>query len=146
MIICIGIDIASPPGQVRLLEAGSGNPVLFMNGIGAPAIGMAPLAGRLPGHRHLLVDLPGHGLSLPYQWQGAPVRLQAVDILAELLDGLAVEQVTLVGNSLGGLFALWFASTVRRVSRCCSCGAKTTCSSAPRPASPASTRSRLPAS
>jgi pimeloyl-ACP methyl ester carboxylesterase len=30
-------------------------------------------------------------------------------ILGELLDGLGIDQVTLVGNSLGGLFALWFA-------------------------------------
>lgn len=103
------IDIASPPGQVRLLESGAGDPVLFMNGISAPGIGMAALAGRLPGHRHLLADLPGHGLSPPYLWQGAPLRQQAVNILSELLDGLGIERVTLVGDSLGGLFSLWLA-------------------------------------
>ena len=65
------VDIASPPVRVRVLEAGSGDPVMFINGISAPGIGMAPLAGRLPGHRHLLIDLPGHGLSPPYLWQGA---------------------------------------------------------------------------
>lgn len=103
------VDIASPPGRVRVLESGAGAPVLFMNGISAPGGAMAALAGRLPGHRHVLVDLPGHGLSPPYLWQGAPLRQQAVDIIGELLDGLGIEQVALVGNSLGGLFALWFA-------------------------------------
>ena len=103
------VDIASPPGQVRVLETGEGDPVLFMNGISAPGIGMAPLAGRLPGHRHLLVDLPGHGLSPPYLWQGRPVREQAVNVLDGVLDGLGIDRVTLVGNSLGGLFSLWFA-------------------------------------
>ena len=39
----------------------------------------------------------------------AETRLPALLILAELLDGLGIEQVTLVGNSLGGLFSLWFA-------------------------------------
>src|SRR5438270_5932715 len=39
------VDIASPPGRVRLLESGAGEPVLFINGISAPAIAMAPLAG-----------------------------------------------------------------------------------------------------
>lgn len=103
------VEVASPPGRVRVLEAGVGDPVLFMNGISAPGIGMAALAGRLPGHRHLLVDLPGHGLSPPYRWQGAPVRQQAVNIVAELLDGLGIDQVRLVGNSLGGLISMWFA-------------------------------------
>src|SRR5512132_2079828 len=103
------VHIASPPVRVRLLESGVGDPVLFINGISAPGIGMAPLAGRLPGHRVLLVDLPGHGLSPPYLWQGAPVREQAVNIIAGLLDGLGLDQVTLVGNALGGLFSLWFA-------------------------------------
>jgi pimeloyl-ACP methyl ester carboxylesterase len=103
------LDIASPPVRVRVLEAGSGDPVLLINGISAPGIGMAPLAGRLPGHRHLLIDLPGHGLSPPYLWQGAPVREQAVNVIAGVLDGLGIDHVTLVGNSLGGLFSLWFA-------------------------------------
>ena len=103
------VDIASPPVRVRLLESGTGDPVLFINGISAPGIGMAPLAGRLPGRCHLLVDLPGHGLSPPYLWRGAPIREQAVNVIAGVLGGLGIDQVTLVGNSLGGLFALWFA-------------------------------------
>jgi pimeloyl-ACP methyl ester carboxylesterase len=103
------VDIASPPVRVRLLESGVGDPVLFINGISAPGIGMAPLAGRLPGRRHLLSDLPGHGLSPPYLWQGAPIREQAVNVIAGVLDGLGIDQVTLVGNSLGGMFSLWFA-------------------------------------
>jgi pimeloyl-ACP methyl ester carboxylesterase len=103
------IDVASPAVRVRVLESGTGDPVLFINGISAPGIGMAPLAGRLPGHRVLLVDLPGHGLSPPYPWQGAPVREQAVNIIAGVLDGLGIDRVTLVGSALGGLFSLWFA-------------------------------------
>jgi len=103
------VDVVSPAVRVRVLDSGTGDPVLFINGISAPGIGMAPLAGRLPGHRVLLVDLPGHGLSPPYLWQGAPVREQAVNIIAGVLDGLDIDQVTLVGNALGGLFSLWFA-------------------------------------
>jgi 2-hydroxy-6-oxonona-2,4-dienedioate hydrolase len=103
------VDIATPSVRARVLESGAGDPVLFINGISAPGIGMAPLAGRLPGRRHLLIDLPGHGLSPPYLWQGAPLREQAVNVVAGTLDGLGIDQVTLVGNSLGGLFSLWFA-------------------------------------
>lgn len=103
------VDIVTPSVRARVLESGAGDPVLFINGISAPGIGMAPLAGRLPGRRHLLIDLPGHGLSPPYLWQGAPVREQAVNIVAGTLDGLGIDKVTLVGNSLGGMFSLWFA-------------------------------------
>jgi pimeloyl-ACP methyl ester carboxylesterase len=103
------VDLASPRVRVRVLESGAGDPGLFINGISAPGIGMAPLAGRLPGRRHLLIDLPGHGLSPPYLWQGAPVREQAVSVISGVLDGLGIDQVTLVGNSLGGLFSLWCA-------------------------------------
>lgn len=103
------VDVASPGVRVRVLESGAGDPVLFINGISAPGMGMAALAGRLPGHRVLLVDLPGHGLSPPYLWQGAPLREQAVNIIAGVLDGLGIDQVTLVGNALGGMFSLWFA-------------------------------------
>jgi pimeloyl-ACP methyl ester carboxylesterase len=103
------VDVASAPVRVRVLESGTGDPVLFINGISAPGVGMAPLAGRLPGHRVLLVDLPGHGLSPPYLWQGAPVREQAVNIIAGVLAGLGIDRVTLVGSALGGLFSLWFA-------------------------------------
>ena len=56
-------------------------------------------------------------LSPPYLWQGAPLREQAVNVIAGVLDGLGIDQVTLVGNSLGGLFSLWFAHDRRRVRR-----------------------------
>ncbi len=103
------VDLASPLVRVRVLESGAGDPVMFINGIAAPGIGMAPLVGRLPGHRLLLIDLPGHGLSPPHLWEGAPVREQAVNVIAGVLHGLGIDQVTLVGNALGGLFSLWFA-------------------------------------
>jgi pimeloyl-ACP methyl ester carboxylesterase len=103
------VDVASPSVRVRILESGVGDPVLFINGISAPGIGMAALAGRLPGHRLLLVDLPGHGLSPPYLWRDGSVREQAVNVIEGVLDGLGIDQVSLVGNSLGGMFSLWFA-------------------------------------
>lgn len=77
------VDLVSPRVRVRVLGSGNGDPVLFINGIAAPGIAIAPLASRLPGLRLLIIDLPGHGLSPPYLWQGAPVREQAVDTWQE---------------------------------------------------------------
>ncbi|WP_248491708.1 alpha/beta fold hydrolase [Tsukamurella sp. PLM1] len=74
-----------------------------------PGAGFAPLVARLPGYRHILVDLPGHGLSRPYSWRGRPVRTQAGDVVTSLLDALYLDRAAFVGNSLGGLFTLWAA-------------------------------------
>jgi pimeloyl-ACP methyl ester carboxylesterase len=131
------VDVASPSVRVRVLDSGTGDPVLFINGIGAPGIGMAALAGRLPGRRILLVDLPGFGLSPAYFWQGAPVREQAVKVITGVLDGLGIEKVSLVGNSLGGLFSLWFAlDRPSCVVRACSSASPPSPSPARAPTSP----------
>ena len=101
------VDIGHPAVRVRVQDGGEGDPIVYVNGLGAPGIGFAPLAGELRGHRHLLVDLPGHGLAPAYRWQGAPVREQAVAVLSGVLDALDLERATFVGNSLGGMFTLW---------------------------------------
>jgi len=89
--------------------SGEGPPVVFLNGIGSPGIGLAPLVERIAGCQLLIVDLPGHGLAPPYPWSGAPVRDLAVGVLSGLLDGLGLPSASLVANSLGGMFALWLA-------------------------------------
>ncbi|MFI6871699.1 alpha/beta fold hydrolase [Nocardia sp. NPDC050406] len=113
-----GVAVAEPAVQVRVLTVGSGAPVLYINGLATPAMGFAPLIARLPGYRHILVDLPGHSLAPPYRWQGRPVRDLGVGVLTGVLDGLGLGEVQVVGSSLGGLFALWTAvDAPGRVSR-----------------------------
>ncbi|MFD3593548.1 alpha/beta fold hydrolase [Nocardia sp. NPDC058640] len=92
---------------VRVLTTGEGDPLVHINGISAPAMGMAPLIADLPGFHHILIDLPGHSLAPPYSWQGQPVRELAVDVVTGTLDALDIEQAAFVGSSLGGLFTLW---------------------------------------
>jgi hypothetical protein len=68
------VETASPAVKVRVLESGVGDPVLFINGIAAPGIGMAALAGRLPGHRlNLRVRSPA--LASICRWACSPRRL-----------------------------------------------------------------------
>jgi 2-hydroxy-6-oxonona-2,4-dienedioate hydrolase len=111
------VELKRPPARVRVLEGGQGDPLIFVNGISAPGIGFAPLAGRLPGRRYVLLDLPGHGLAPPYRWTGGPLRDQAVGVLTGVLDALGIERATFVGNSLGGMFTLWLVvSAPERVS------------------------------
>ncbi|MFD3704765.1 alpha/beta fold hydrolase [Nocardia sp. NPDC058658] len=99
--------LAQSNPAVRVLTTGEGEPLIHMNGISAPAMGMAPLIAGLPGFRHILIDLPGHSLAPPYTWQGRPVRELAVDVVTGTLDALGIEQAAFVGSSLGGLFTLW---------------------------------------
>ncbi|WP_336086889.1 alpha/beta fold hydrolase [Nocardia sp. SSK8] len=103
------LTLRAPAVGVRVLTTGEGAPVVHINGISAPALGLAPLIARLPGYRHLLLDLPGHSLAPPYHWQGRTVRELAVDIVTGTLDALGVPRAAVVGSSLGGLFALWTA-------------------------------------
>ncbi|MFD4357568.1 alpha/beta fold hydrolase [Nocardia sp. NPDC058518] len=101
--------LRDPSVQVRVLTAGSGEPVVHINGISAPAMGMAPLIAQLSGFRHILIDLPGHSLAPPFAWQGRTVRELATSVVTGTLDALAVDQAAFVGSSLGGLFTLWSA-------------------------------------
>ncbi|WP_194828932.1 alpha/beta fold hydrolase [Nocardia sp. XZ_19_231] len=101
------LRLVDPSVQVRVLTAGKGEPLIHINGISAPAMGMAPLIAGLPGFRHILIDLPGHSLAPPYSWHGRTVRELAVDVVTGTLDALEIAQASFVGSSLGGLFTLW---------------------------------------
>ncbi|MEV0336995.1 alpha/beta hydrolase [Nocardia sp. NPDC050717] len=104
------LPLRSPAVRVRVRTTdGPGEPVVWINGIGAPAMAFAPLLALLPGHRHILVDLPGHNLAPPYRWQDGPLRDLAVEVVTGTLDELGIARAVLVGSSLGGLFALWTA-------------------------------------
>ncbi len=94
----------------HLETRGDGPPVIFVHGGGSQAGEWAPLLPHLSGsRRHLVVDRPGHGLSYKLNYTGIPIRQAAVEYVTDLLDGLGIERATLVGNSMGGYFALCFA-------------------------------------
>ncbi|MFF2088133.1 alpha/beta fold hydrolase [Nocardia sp. NPDC058176] len=103
------ITLTAPEVGVRVLTTGSGEPMVHINGISAPAMGLAPLIARLPGYRHVLIDLPGHSLAPPYRWQSQTVRELAVAVVTGTLDALELDRARFVGSSLGGLFTLWTA-------------------------------------
>ena len=71
----------------------------------------APPSGRrcfrLHGFRLLAVDLPGHGLSDPVAFRRGQVREHARRLIEDILDALGLDQVPVIGHSLGGMFALW---------------------------------------
>ena len=103
------VEIDRPRMRVRVLELGAGVPVLFVHGGGGFAAQWTPLLARIRGHRLLAVDRPGCGLTSGFDNRGVDLRTHAVDFLAGVLDGLAIEAVDIVGNSMGATWSVWLA-------------------------------------
>ena len=89
------------------IDSGSGPAVLFIHGLLGSHRNWAHLIDRLDdAHRVIVPDLFGHGAS------AKPVGDYSLGAhaatLRDLLDRLDIEQVTLVGHSLGGGISLEF--------------------------------------
>jgi pimeloyl-ACP methyl ester carboxylesterase len=90
---------------VRVLETGDGSPVLFVHGASNAGSSWASLAARMPGHRCLLLDRPGCGLSPRLATSITDVdQLVAFGqtLVPDVLDGLGLDRAHVVGTSFGG--------------------------------------------
>lgn len=105
---------------LRIVRAGSGPPLLLVNGLGAAAETWAPLAGSLKGLELVAVDLPGTGGTPPVR---RPLRMAGLArIVAGLLDALEREKIDVLGYSFGGVVAQELAwRAPERVSRLVLC-------------------------
>jgi pimeloyl-ACP methyl ester carboxylesterase len=104
------LDLVQTGLRVRLLSHGSGPPLVLLHGVSLSAAVWAPLFAELDGFRLLAVDLPGHGLSDPVRYRRGRVREHAHRLIDDILDALGLDQVPVIGHSLGGMFALWHAA------------------------------------
>lgn len=103
------VEVPVVEGHAQVLVAGSGPPLILLDGIGTPAAMFAPLMGRLGRFTCYAVDLPGYGLTDSGGRPSRDLRHTAVNFLSEVLDGLGLERPIVLGNSLGSLWASWFA-------------------------------------
>lgn len=103
------IELSDPAVRVRVVEAGSGDPVLMIPGTGGTGPYWAPLVRELTEHRCLMMDRPGWGLSSPVDYTADGYRSAVVRILSGLLDALELPRVDVVGASIGALWALRLA-------------------------------------
>lgn len=101
------LDLPSGP-RVRVLEHGTGAPVLFLHGGPNAAATFSYVAAATSGVRCLLLDRPGCGLSEPPPTvpNNHTVADYVTALTAEVLDSIGLEQVCLVGGSFGGYSAL----------------------------------------
>jgi 2-hydroxy-6-oxonona-2,4-dienedioate hydrolase len=111
--------LATPDGELHYHEAGEGPPLLLVHGSGPGVSGWSNFSGNLPlfaqHFRTLVLDLPGFGTS--HGVSSSPV-LHAGKAVTTFLDGLGIERLAMVGNSLGGgIVARLAAAQPERVSR-----------------------------
>ena len=90
---------------VSILEAGRGDPVLLLHGLGATKASFLPTLFALSKrHRVIAPDLLGHGdTAKPLARYDAPAFAQ---FTLDLMDALDIERTHLIGNSMGGRISL----------------------------------------
>ncbi len=95
--------------KTRVIEAGDGEPLILIHGVGGHAEAYSRNVVRLGQRFHAMaMDLVWHGFSgkPPYKGQAVPTYARQV---LDLLDYLHIEKANIEGESLGGWAALWFA-------------------------------------
>lgn len=94
---------------VHAVEFGEGDPLVLLHGTGDESLFFLPLLERLEGRRVIAIDRPGHGQSDPVPLPKDRYREACTAWLADALDALEVDRMALLGYSMGGLYATWFA-------------------------------------
>ncbi len=98
--------VATASGELSILTAGAGEPVLLVHGLGATKGSFLSSVAALAGSfRTIALDLPGFGdsfkpLGVAYD---PPFFAHAV---IDLMDALGLQRAHVVGNSMGGRVAL----------------------------------------
>src|SRR3954468_4010518 len=93
-------------GPISAMEAGTGDPVLLLHGLGATKASFLPTVAALArSRRTIAIDLPGFGDSAkPLSGRYDP-KFFARTVVA-VLDALELDRADLIGNSMGGRVAL----------------------------------------
>ncbi|MFF3494528.1 alpha/beta fold hydrolase [Streptomyces sp. NPDC002795] len=113
-------ELATDEGVLRYHEAGEGPPLLLLHGSGPGVTGWRNfrdnLAAFAPHFRCLVLEFPGFGVS--DSTDGHPMATAGAAV-ERFLDGLGLDQVDVIGNSMGGIvgtrFALAHPDRVRRL-------------------------------
>ena len=103
------IQLQKPRIRLRILEIGTGAPVLMIHGTVGPGSWASLIEAMGSGHRFIVLERPGWGGSESIDYRGRPYRELAADILRGVLDALAIDRAVLIGGSIGDVWALSLA-------------------------------------
>jgi pimeloyl-ACP methyl ester carboxylesterase len=99
-------ELDTDTGVLRYHEAGDGPPLLLLHGSGPGVTGWRNYRGNLARFaehfRCLVLEFPGFGVSDPTDQHPMVAAPAAV---TGLLDGLGLDRVDVIGNSMGGIVA-----------------------------------------
>ena len=106
-------------GRLRCFEAGSGPPIVFVHGLLVNANLWRRVVARLsPDFRCIALDLPLGSHELPMNEDADLSPLGMVNLIANAIEALELQDVTLVGNDTGGaLCQLLVTSRPERIGR-----------------------------
>ncbi|MEU0479414.1 MULTISPECIES: alpha/beta fold hydrolase [unclassified Streptosporangium] len=97
-------ELATDQGVLRYHEAGEGPPLLLLHGSGPGVTGWRNFRGNLAvlaeRFRCLILEFPGFGVS---DSTGEHPMVGAQAAVIRFLDGLGLQQVDVIGNSMGGI-------------------------------------------
>ncbi|WP_406444490.1 alpha/beta fold hydrolase [Streptomyces sp. NBC_00631] len=103
-------ELPTDDGVLRYHEAGEGPPLLMLHGSGPGVTGWRNYRGNLPvfarHFRCLALEFPGFGVSDPTAENPMAAAPKAV---LRFLEGLGLDRVDVVGNSMGGFVAVGLA-------------------------------------
>jgi 2-hydroxy-6-oxonona-2,4-dienedioate hydrolase len=100
------VELADPRCRLRIVEVGSGDPLVFFPGTMVTGPAWGALVRELSGYRCLLVDRPGEGLSEPIAFPRGRYGETVAAIGRGLFDALGLERATVIGGSIGNVWAL----------------------------------------
>lgn len=104
------VDLDSPPVRLRVLEVGSGKPILFIHGGVWPGTAFASLVHELSGFRCLMLDRPGCGLSSALDYARHPYKSVIAQVMTGVLDDLGIGRAYVVGQEVGAAWTLALAT------------------------------------
>jgi pimeloyl-ACP methyl ester carboxylesterase len=95
-------QVETGAARISTIEAGAGEPVVAIHGLGATKASFLPTVASLaPSHHVFAIDLPGFGDSdKPIAGSYDPAFFARA--IRDLLDTLDLERAHLIGNSMGG--------------------------------------------
>ena len=98
-------------GEISTIQAGEGDPLICIHGLGATKASFLPTVSALAEHHRVIaIDLPGFGDSVKPLGAAYDAAFFARSVLS-LMDAMGIERAHLAGNSMGGRVALELGMT-----------------------------------